>query len=221
MPDGETMRALFPPWTNTVVRLVLLVLALAIVGALAGLLTFVRSPLFTGQLQPVTQPIQFDHRHHVGDDGIDCRYCHETVETAASAGFPATEVCMSCHAQIWNQSPLLATVRASYFTGRPLVWRRVYELPDFVYFNHSIHVNKGVGCVTCHGRVDRMPEVMKVASLSMQWCLDCHRDPAPHLRPRRFITDLAWATDEPVSVGRQVAKENHVQTRTSCTACHR
>jgi hypothetical protein len=216
-----TTDALFPPWTNTAIRLALGILAVGVPGALVGLMIFVRSPLYTGQLAPVPQPLQFDHRHHVADAGIDCRFCHLTVETAASAGYPPTEVCMSCHAQIWNQSPLLAPVRASYFTGAVLPWRRVHALPDFVYFNHAIHVNKGVGCVTCHGRVDQMPAVMQVAPLSMKWCLDCHRDPEPYLRPRERVTDLAWEPEDALAVGREVARDRDVHTRTSCTACHR
>jgi hypothetical protein len=182
---------------------------------------FVRSPIYTGQNEPVVQPIQFDHRHHVADVGIDCRYCHMTAETAASAGYPPTEVCMSCHGQVWNQSPLLATVRESYFSGKPLTWSRVHRLPDFVYFNHSIHVSKGVGCVTCHGRVDQMAAVRQVARLSMRWCVDCHRNPTPNLRPPELATDLAWAPADPEAVGRAVAAAHAVHTRTSCTTCHR
>ena len=182
---------------------------------------YVRSPLFTGEGEIVAQALQFDHRHHVADAGIDCRFCHLTVTTAASAGYPPTEVCMSCHSQVWSQTPLLAPVRRSYFTNTSLSWRRVNQLPDFVYFNHSIHVNKGVGCVTCHGRVDQMAEVMQGAPLTMSWCLDCHRDPAPHLRPLERVTDLAWVPEDPVGVGREVAHALDVHTRTSCTACHR
>jgi hypothetical protein len=221
LSTSPTTGALFPPWTNTAVRLVLALLALGGAGSLAGWMMYVRSPLFTGQFEVVPQPLQFDHRHHVGDLGIDCRYCHMTVETAASAGYPAAEVCMSCHGQVWSRSPLLEPVRASYFSGSPLVWRRVHALPDFVYFNHSIHVEKGVGCVTCHGRVDRMAEVSQDAPLSMKWCVDCHRDPAPHLRPVRRVTDLAWEPVDPIAVGREVALERRVHTRTSCTTCHR
>lgn len=221
MPKHPTTGALFPPWTNTAIRLAAGFIAVAIPGALSGLMIFVRSPLYTGQFVPVQQPLQFDHRHHVADTGVDCRFCHLTVETAASAGYPPTEVCMSCHAQVWNQSPLLAPVRASYFTGAALRWRRVHRLPDYVYFNHSIHLSKGVGCVTCHGRVDQMPAVMQVKSLSMAWCVDCHRDPAPHLRPQEHLTDLAWEPADALEVGRAVARDRDVHTRTSCTACHR
>jgi hypothetical protein len=217
----QTTGDLFPPWTSTAFRLVLALGALGLGGGLTALMVLARSPLYTGQNEPVAQPLQFDHRHHVGDLGIDCRYCHLTAETAASAGYPPTEVCMSCHGQIWNQSPLLAPVRESYFTGKPLTWKRVHRLPDFVYFNHSIHVNKGVGCVTCHGRVDQMGEVMQVAPISMKWCLECHRDPESRLRPKERVTDLAWEPADPLAVGREVASTLAVHTRTSCSTCHR
>jgi cytochrome c7-like protein len=213
--------ALFPPWTTTALRVALGLLGVGLVAAVVGPMIYVRSPLFTGQAEPIAQPIQFDHRHHVADAGIDCRYCHLTAETGASAGYPPTEVCMGCHGQIWNQSPLLASVRQSSFTGRALTWKRVNQLPDFVYFNHSIHVNKGVGCVTCHGRVDQMPEVMQSATLTMGFCVDCHRDPTPHLRPRERVTDLAWIAEDPVKTGQAIAQSLDVHTRTSCTACHR
>jgi hypothetical protein len=216
-----TTGELFPPWTSTAFRLALALGALGLGGGLTLLWFFVRSPLYTGQHEPISQPLQFDHRHHVGDLGIDCRYCHLTVETAASAGYPPTEVCMSCHGQIWNQSPLLAPVRESYFSGRPLTWKRVHRLPDFVYFNHAIHVSKGVGCVTCHGRVDQMGAVMEVEPISMKWCLDCHRDPEPRLRPRDRVTDLAWEPSDALAVGREVARDDDVHTRTSCSTCHR
>jgi cytochrome c7-like protein len=221
MSDRVATGALFPPSTNTAIRVALFCLLLSVVSALLLGLVYARSPLYTGQNEPVVQPIEFDHRHHVADDGIDCRYCHATVDRAASAGYPSSEVCLNCHAQIWNKSPLLDPIRRSFFTDRPLEWKRVHALPDHVYFNHAIHVNKGVGCVTCHGRVDRMPEVMRVAPLTMGWCLDCHRDPIPNLRPRDRITDLAWQPGDPLATGRAVAAANPVHTRTSCTTCHR
>ena len=221
MSNPVTTGALFPPWTTTALRAALGLLGLGLVGAVVGPMIYVRSPLFTGQSGPVEQPLQFDHRHHVTDAGVDCRYCHLTAETGASAGYPPTEVCMGCHGQIWNQSPLLAPVRRSAFTGQALSWKRVNQLPDFVYFNHSIHANKGVGCVTCHGRGDRMPEVMQTATLTMGFCVDCHRDPAPQLRPIEQITNLGWVAEDPVKVGHQVARELDVYPRTSCTACHR
>ena len=193
--------------------------------ALGGLMAYVRSPFVTNQNRPIEQPIEFDHRHHAGDEQIDCRYCHFSVEKSPSAGIPSTTVCMSCHAQVWNKSPYLALVRQAYFTDQPIPWIRVHNLPDFVYFNHSIHVAKGVGCVTCHGRVDEMGAIEQVAPLTMEWCLDCHRDPKPHLRPQEFITSLTWKPDkDPVKAKALADKlfvENDVHGRTSCSTCHR
>jgi len=211
------------------------VLALLAGGAGGGLLTLLlykRTPLATLQHEPVTQPIEFDHRHHVADDGIDCRYCHNTVETSSSAGYPATSVCMNCHAQIWNQSPYLDLVRQSYFSGKPIEWKKVHRLPDFVYFNHSIHVAKGVGCVTCHGRVDQMAEIRQGPNMQMSWCIDCHRDPKPNIRPRQFITAMveqapgqgeieAHHSESGFNTAQDPQTMNDVHSRTSCTTCHR
>ncbi len=216
------MGPLFPPWTNTAARLTLIVLV-ALGGLfITTLFIWVRTPLFTRQGEPIEQPIEFDHRHHVGDDGIDCRYCHNTVDKSPSAGIPPTALCMNCHSQVWNASPLLAPVRRSFFTDRPIRWRRVHELPGFVYFNHSIHVNKGVGCVTCHGRVDQMAAVARYSDLRMGWCLDCHRDPAGNLRPQDQITSMTWApTGDKAALARELVRRYNIHTRTSCTTCHR
>jgi hypothetical protein len=193
--------------------------------AVGGLMAYVRSPFVTFQNHPVEQPIEFDHRHHAGDEQIDCRYCHHTVEESPTAGIPSTEICMSCHVQIWNQSPYLALVRESYFTDKPIPWVRVHNLPDFVYFNHSIHVAKGVGCVTCHGRVDLMGAIEQYSPLTMQWCLDCHRDPKPNLRPQEYITSMTWQPpakpEEAAALADQLYEQNDVHTRTSCSTCHR
>ena len=148
------------------------------------MLTLQRSDFVTGANQFVEQPVQFSHQHHVGGIGIECRYCHTSVEVSPSAGIPPTKTCINCHSQIWNTSPYLEPVRASFRDDKPLNWVRVHDLPDFVYFNHSIHVTKGVGCETCHGRVDHMPLMIQKKSLQMEWCLDCHRDPARYVRPR-------------------------------------
>ena len=216
------MSALFPPWTNTAAKLSLIIGVGALVTFVGGAMLWVRSPMFTGLHQQVEQPIEFDHRHHVADDAIDCRYCHDSVEKSPSAGIPPTSLCLNCHSQIWNKSPLLAPVRASFFTDRPIPWRRVHNLPDFVYFNHSIHVNKGVGCVTCHGRIDKMPAVMQNANLTMGWCLDCHRAPEKNLRPLEFITSMTWQPPaDAEAYGKSLAAQYHVHTRTSCTTCHR
>jgi hypothetical protein len=214
--------ALFNRWTNTVARLSVVVLLGTPVVLISIIMLWVRTPYGTKQYREVLQPIEFDHRHHVADEGIECRYCHNTVDKSPTAGIPSTTVCMSCHAQIWTKSPYLDMVRQAYFTDRPIQWRRVHNLPDYVYFNHSIHVNKGVGCVTCHGRVDQMPALNQVAPLTMGWCIECHRNPAPNLRPIEAITSMTWKPDgDPAVVGAELAKKYNVHTRTSCTTCHR
>ncbi len=216
------MSALFSPRSNGIFRLVIAILAGGAVATLGGLMFWARSPYGTGQQVQVGQPVQFDHRHHVKDDLIDCRYCHTSVDKAASAGIPPTQLCLNCHSQVWNKSPLLDLVRASWFANKPIEWVRVHKLPDFVYFNHAIHVNKGVGCVECHGRVDQMPAIEQFAPLNMGWCLDCHRDPYPRLRPLEEITSMTWKPDgDPAVVGRELAKKYDVRPRTSCWTCHR
>ncbi len=218
------MSALFSPRSNGIFRLALVVLVGGAVGTIAALMIYWRVPYGTGQLEPVAQPVQFDHRHHVQDDLIDCRYCHNTVDRAPSAGIPPTELCLNCHSQVWNKSPLLDLVRASWFSNRPIPWVRVHKLPDFVYFNHAIHVNKGVGCAECHGRVDQMPAIEQIQPLTMGWCLGCHRDPVPHLRPADQITSTTWEAP-PGAAGQalraRLAREKDVRGRTSCTTCHR
>ena len=144
-----------------------------------------RSPYVTNQRIAPDQPVPFSHQHHVAGLGLDCRYCHTTVEESSFAGIPPTKTCMNCHAQIWTNAALLEPVRASFRTGQSLQWTRVHDLPDFVYFNHSIHVNKGIGCSTCHGQVDRMPLMWQEGSLQMEWCLNCHRAPEKFLRPHK------------------------------------
>ncbi|MBM7113746.1 cytochrome c3 family protein [Archangium primigenium] len=216
---------LFPRWTNTASRASAAALLALPAIALGGLMAYVRSPFVTNQHRPIEQPIEFDHRHHAGDEQIDCRYCHFSVEKSPSAGIPSTTVCMSCHAQVWNKSPYLSVVREAYFTDRAIPWVRIHNLPDFVYFNHAIHVAKGVGCVTCHGRVDEMGAIEQVAPLTMQWCLDCHRNPAPNLRPQEFITSLTWTPPKDPAEAKALADklytENDVHSRTSCSTCHR
>jgi hypothetical protein len=207
------MPALFPRWTNSVFRTALALGVVTPGGCVGLLMVYARTPFMTGEREPVQQPVQFDHRHHVGDDGIDCRYCHQNVETSAYAGLPPTATCMNCHAQIWNKSPLLDRVRRAYFEDRPIPWVRVNRLPQFVYFNHAIHVSKGVGCETCHGRVDRDASGEQAVPLTMGWCLDCHRDPAPRLRPLNEVTTMGWSGD--------AAPPEDLHTRTSCTTCHR
>lgn len=216
------MAQVFPRSANALARVTLLGAIIGPIGALGVLWVLARSPYVTGQGTPIDQPIPFSHKHHVGDDGIACEYCHTTVATSAFAGMPATETCMNCHAQVWSQSDTLAPVRLSAQTGQPLVWQRVYALPDYVYFDHSIHVQKGVACETCHGRVDEMPRVMKASSLQMQWCLDCHRDPTANIRPREDVTTMGWQPPANIAdIQRDLALQNHVQSKTDCSTCHR
>jgi hypothetical protein len=219
------MSQIFHPSTNTISRVTIFggaLLACIVLGLLMGVQ---RSSWHTGQDVVIEQPIQFSHKHHVGDDGIDCRYCHTTVETAAFAGIPPTKTCMNCHTQLYADSPYLEPVRASFRTGEPIVWNRVHRVPDYVYFNHSIHVNKGVGCETCHGRVDQMPLIRRVATLEMQWCVDCHRNPLPNLRPQSAIFTMGWkppANQE--EEGAKLARQYHIRSSrdlTSCSTCHR
>lgn len=214
------MGAPFARWTNTAIRLGLIALALGLVGVPIAAMMYVRTPYITMTGNPVTQPIRFDHRHHVRDDGIDCRYCHLSVETGAMAGLPSTETCLNCHAQIWTTSPLLEPVRQSWFTNEPIPWKRVHVLPEYVYFNHSIHLAKGVGCVTCHGRVDLMAEVAKAEPMTMGWCLDCHRNPTPHLRPKSELTSMSWRPPD-AELTAALAAENKVRSLTHCSTCHR
>jgi len=216
------MAAVFPPWSNTAVRVAIVALAIGGFSALAALMIWVRTPWARGQGDAADQPVQFDHRHHFRDDGIDCVYCHNTVHRAATAGIPSTDKCMGCHDQIWSQSPLLEMVRRSYFSGAPIPWNRVHKVPEFAYFNHAIHVAKGFGCATCHGRVDRMAAVYQVANLTMGWCLDCHRNPARYIRPLDQITNMAWdAGDRQEELGRELVKRLGVRSLTGCTTCHR
>jgi hypothetical protein len=195
----------------------------AVLGGVVGLLNL--SGYNTNQDVFVEQPIQFSHAHHVGGEGIDCRYCHTSVEESSFANIPPTKTCMNCHSQIWTNAPILEPVRASFRDNKPLHWTRVHDLPDFVYFNHSIHVAKGVGCATCHGRVDQMPLMYQKASLQMSWCVDCHRHPDQYVRPKDQVYNMAWErpADDP-GLGARLVKEYKIASvdqLTSCSTCHR
>ena len=173
--------------------------------------------------EPVEQPVPFSHKHHVGDVGLDCRYCHASVETSAQAGMPPVSTCMTCHSQLFTDQRMLAPVRQAWISGQSLAWRRVNQLPDFVYFNHSIHVAKGVGCVSCHGRVDQMPLMRRTETLSMKWCLDCHRDPEQQLRPREHVFDMAWTPKDQRSLGIALVQAYRIDRAKmmDCSLCHR
>lgn len=218
------MEPLFPPWANSVTWVVVGTVLAAIVGIPVALMVWVRTPYLTGERRPPEQPVLFDHRHHVRDDGIPCLYCHYPADRGPYAGVPPTELCMGCHGQIWNESPLLEPVRRSFFTGQPIAWRRVHVLADFVYFDHHVHVRRGVGCVSCHGDVANMPQVFPIAPLTMSWCLDCHREPERFLQPPETVADPAWRPPEGearLALGREVKARLGVNPPTNCTACHR
>jgi hypothetical protein len=182
-----------------------------------------RTDYWTAVSFTLDQPVPFSHRHHVAGLGIDCRYCHTGVETAADAGLPPTFTCMTCHSQIWTNAAMLAPVRESLAQDKPLRWQRVNRLPDYVYFNHAIHVAKGVGCASCHGAVDRMPLVYKAEPMTMQWCLDCHRDPGPRLRPPEAIFDTEWRRRPGTPSPSALMAQYHIGGRnlTDCSICHR
>src|SRR5580765_1211473 len=197
------MSQLFPKSANAMARASLIggLTLVVLVGWL--LLTLMRSSWLTRQNEFVEQPIQFSHLHHVGGEGFDCRYCHTSVETSSFAGIPPTKTCMNCHSQIWTNAAILEPVRESFRTGKSLVWNRVNDLPEFVYFDHSIHISKGVGCNTCHGPVDRMPLMYNHASLQMEWCIECHRGPEKNLRPREHVFNMRYqqpTSDLPVVI---------------------
>ena len=216
------MPQIFHRSANTLSKLSLAGL-LILVGSLIFLAIVIgRSSYVTRASEYVEQPVQFSHRHHVKDDGIDCRYCHTSVETSPFAGIPPTKTCMNCHSQIWSQAPILEPIRASFREDKPVRWVRVHDLPDFAYFNHSIHVKKGMGCETCHGRIDEMPLTLQQNSLQMEWCINCHRNPENYVRPRSEIYTMGYKSPVPQSViGAQLVKEYGIRGNTSCSTCHR
>ena len=229
------MAQVFPHWFDTIARAGILAAVFAVPATAVGLALFYRSDYVTRKNFAYEQPLPFSHAHHTGQLGIDCRYCHRTVEKSAFAGMPPVETCMNCHQQIWVGSAMLGPVRTSWKANEPIRWKRVHNLPGFVYFHHGVHVANGVACIECHGRVDRMPLTWQVKPLTMSWCLDCHRDPAPHLRPRSEVFSMTWAPDDtehsatdehlgPENLGKSLMSEYRIpdtHTLTSCSTCHR
>jgi len=224
--------------SNAIARASILGAVFLLSGVLWGVLELDRTPYITYEKVVRPQPVPFSHEHHVAAIGIDCRYCHTSVENSNYAGIPPTKTCMNCHSQIWTNAAILEPVRESFRTGKSLEWTRVNDLPDYVYFNHSIHINKGVGCNTCHGEVDRMPLMYNNASLRMEWCLNCHRAPDKYLRPRDQVFNMRYqppSTNEPLTLDGQefidqrtlgkylIQKHNlrSVADITSCSTCHR
>jgi hypothetical protein len=230
------MPQLFPKASNTIARTLVLGLPLVLGTLGVGGAAFFRSDYTTGAREVVEQPVPFSHKHHVAQLGIDCRYCHTSVEKSASAGFPPTKTCMNCHQQMWTAADLLEPVRTSYAKGTPITWAKVHNVPDYTYFNHSIHVAKGVGCASCHGPIDDMNLVYQAKTLLMEWCLDCHRHPENHLRPKDQVFNIGWKpsdqgvnpdTGKPytqLEIGKALKAENLVrgpEVLTNCSICHR
>ena len=219
------MSQVFHRSTNTLSRVSIFGALFIVIGAGWLLDRLSRSSYVTQAHIARVQPVPFSHKHHVGGEGFDCRDCHTSVETSAFAGIPPTRTCMNCHSQIWADSPMLEPVRESYKTGKPLEWTRVHDLPEFVYFNHSIHVNKGVGCSTCHGRIDEMALTWQENTLLMEWCTDCHRNPTRVLRPKSEIFNMSWTPPpDQAEQGARLAKEYGTPPQkvlVSCSTCHR
>jgi hypothetical protein len=215
---------LFRPSASTIARIVLVAILVCPFMAIGLAYAVMRSSYVTGQDLTLRQPIPFSHKHHVGDNGIDCRYCHTSVETSAFAGLPPTTTCMTCHSQLFTNAQMLAPVRESLAERKPIHWQRVHRLPDYVYFDHSVHVAKGIGCTTCHGAVDTMPLMRQQAPLTMGWCLDCHRNPAPNLRPQSEIFSVHWSPPkDQLAEGKKLLVQYHIDTEhlTDCSRCHR
>ena len=208
---------------NTVAKgsILAIVLILGGVGFVVG--DIVRSPYITLVDVPRAQPVPFSHEHHVNGLGLDCRFCHTGVESSPFAGVPATKICMTCHSQIWTNAPLLEPVRDSWRTNTPIRWTRVHQLPDFVHFNHSIHIAKGIGCSTCHGQVDQMPLMWKTNTLQMMWCIDCHKNPEQNIRPRDQVFNMKYQQpSDQAKLGAELVEKYHVNKRqlTNCSVCH-
>jgi hypothetical protein len=221
------MSQLFPRSANAIARISLAgILVLVLTGGWI-VFTLMRSGWATKQHEIVEQPVQFSHAHHVGGVGLDCRYCHTSVENSSFAGIPPTKTCMNCHSQVWSNAPILEPVRASLQNNTNLSWIRVHDLPDFVYFSHQIHVRQGVGCASCHGQVDQMPLMYQAESLLMEWCLNCHRAPENFLRPRDQIFNMKYVPDPEegqIAIGTRLKQEYNVASvehLTSCSTCHR
>jgi len=216
------MSQIFHRSANTIARVSIFGAVFFIAGLLGLFDQINRSPWVTTAHVAKEQPIQFSHERHVAGNGIDCRYCHTSVEDSSFAGIPPTKTCMNCHSQIFSTSPFLEPVRESFRSGKSIPWVRVHDLPDFVYFNHSIHVNKGVGCTTCHGPVDRMPLMRQDVSLQMEWCVGCHRSPERYVRPREAVFSVEYQPPaNQIELGNRLVAEYHIQRLTSCSTCHR
>ncbi|HNQ72847.1 MAG TPA: cytochrome c3 family protein [Verrucomicrobiota bacterium] len=222
------MSAIFPKWTNKLPLMIIIGGTLTAGAVTAGVWYYFTPKYFRVGYQPI-QPVAFSHATHAGQLGMDCRYCHSTVEKSWFSNIPSSSTCMNCHNQVLKDDPRLALVRESAATGKPIPWVQIHRVPDFVYFNHSVHVNRGISCVECHGRVDQMEEVYHAKSLSMSFCLDCHNDPASKVRPADKITDLGWTPSEDPNeaakrqeaFGKKYVHDFRIESMNNCSACHR
>ena len=215
------MAQIFPKWSNKIPP-ILLVSILIIVSGVVGFFWYYGSPKYTDVGYRPEQPVPYSHKLHAGDLGLDCRYCHVGVEVSASATVPPTQTCMNCHTLVKADSKKLARVLQSWTSGEPIDWVRIHDLPDYAYFNHSAHINAGVGCISCHGNIAEMEKVTQVEPLSMGWCLDCHREPELHLRPLSEITNMKWIPPEnQMALAREIIKEKNINPPVDCSGCHR
>ena len=219
--DDSPVPYVFPAWVNLIPRLLPVILTVG-TATVVFAIWFWGSPKHTEVGYAPKQPVEYSHKLHVGEYGIDCRYCHIAVEKGPHASVPSADICMNCHTVVKYDSPKLAAVRESYREGTPIEWIKVHKIADYAYFSHAQHVNKGVGCVECHGRVDQMEVVRVTEPLSMSWCLDCHRDPGPSLRPKDQVTNMGWEPEgDRAELGAKLVEEYHVNAPTDCSGCHR
>ncbi|MGE4170458.1 MAG: cytochrome c3 family protein [Candidatus Margulisiibacteriota bacterium] len=211
---------IFPKWANRVPGFIMWG-ALLFLCFIIFVFWYWFSPKNTDVGYAPRQPIPYSHKLHVGELGMDCRYCHYTIEKSGAAAIPPTEVCMNCHNVVKKDNPEIMKIRDSFATGKPIEWVKVHRLPDYVYFNHSRHVNSGISCYSCHGRIDKMEVVHQVQPLSMSWCLDCHRNPEKNLRPKEFVTQLDWKAEDQEKLGLELKKKYHINPGEDCSVCHR
>lgn len=218
------MSALFRPHANLAAKFGMIGAVLSVLLGIGWWWGYPRTDYSRQDFWITQQPVMFSHQHHVDGLGIDCRFCHTTVTTATNAGMPPTYTCMTCHSQIWTQAAMLAPVRDSLALNQPIHWHRVYDLPDYVFFDHSIHVAKGVGCASCHGEINRMPLTFKATDLEMTFCIDCHQNPGPHLRPKSEIFNMEWHPRPGDPTPRQLMADYNVRAGgllLDCSTCHR
>lgn len=216
------MSQIFPKWANRLPKRLLIGNIILLNAIIFGVWYFFSPRYLNVGYEPI-QPVPYSHAIHAGKLGIDCRYCHTSVERSAHANIPPTQTCMNCHSHVLTKDPRLALVHSSYKTGKPIPWIRVHQLPGYVYFNHSAHINAGIGCQTCHGRIDKMTIVHQVEPLNMDWCLNCHRNPAPYLRPVADVTKMGWKDpgNNPEAYGKKLMIARNIHPPTYCDGCHR